>query len=224
MPEVIYEVAQFFKSDMNRRWNWFTADPTFTLGVATLAHPYYKNKKFSSDKEYIEGSKNRFIREVFEVSGCNNNNSTDDQNSEGEISENPTKKSRLNANLEKMDMLLFDSSDEDSDSENISSRRSKRSGVKEVEIEIKSYLELNLSNEEKSVPILQWCRNNCARFPNISLLWRKYLSMPCSSAPSERVFSAVNLQFDGKGRMLIENLGKFVMHRINSNFRSKNKL
>lgn len=71
LPDILKEVVQFIRKDMVDRWNWFTCDPTFTLGVAMICHPffksYFKAKHFPSD--YVEYSEKRFQREVFEVSG-----------------------------------------------------------------------------------------------------------------------------------------------------------
>lgn len=218
-------MVKFIRNDMEKRWNWFESDSSFTLGVATLAHPYFKNKRSHLDKEHLEGSLKRFTKEVKEVAGLiieNNSENIESSDNKSEVPVAPV--SRLNTNLSKLNSF-FPSSDDESDSNNKDSKANRqKQRIKDIEDEIKMYFQIEISEKQKTLPVLDWCKNNDSKFPNVSVLWRKYLSMPCSSAPSERVFSAVNLYHEGKGRILIENLGKFVRHRINSNFINKKKL
>lgn len=43
--------------------------------------------------------------------------------------------------------------------------------------------------DEKCNPLTWWKKNNLA-YPNIAKLAKQYLACPCSSVPSERLFSA----------------------------------
>ena len=45
---------------------------------------------------------------------------------------------------------------------------------------------------------MQWWGENEDKFPNVSKLARKYLAIPVSSAPSERVFSQLKLIVERK--------------------------
>ena len=55
--------------------------------------------------------------------------------------------------------------------------------------------ELEVAEYKKEPPIsatenpLVWWRNNCSKYPYLSLLAKKYLCIPATSVPSERVFS-----------------------------------
>ena len=60
---------------------------------------------------------------------------------------------------------------------------------------IQELCELEVSEYKKEPPIcatqnpLDWWRNKCEKYPYLSLLARKYLCIPATSVPSERVFS-----------------------------------
>ena len=52
---------------------------------------------------------------------------------------------------------------------------------------------LRLSDVMASLDPLEWWKIHCTQFPTIGKLARKYLAIPASSAPSERVFSRAKL-------------------------------
>jgi hypothetical protein len=65
-------------------------------------------------------------------------------------------------------------------------------------------------------PLLWWARNEGV-FPHVAKLAKKYLAIPASSAPSERVFSATKLQIEGKRyRLLPSHLSQQVFVRLNA--------
>jgi len=55
--------------------------------------------------------------------------------------------------------------------------------------EFEQYLQMKeLLMHEKSDPLIWW-KANCNSYPNLSKLAQKYLSIPTTSVPSERLFS-----------------------------------
>ncbi len=56
-----------------------------------------------------------------------------------------------------------------------------------VSMELQSYL--FLSNADSEVDPLVWCKAHKEQYPRWSSLARKYLCIPATSSPSERVFS-----------------------------------
>ena len=66
---------------------------------------------------------------------------------------------------------------------------------------------------------LQWWATHESRYPRISILAKKYLPIPASNAPSERVFSTTKEIIDRKrGRLLPENLEKIIFLYYNRSF------
>ena len=63
----------------------------------------------------------------------------------------------------------------------------KRSISSEITIEKQQYLRIN--NLERKQDPLEWWKRNCHLYPHISRLIKKYLSLPGTSVPSERIFS-----------------------------------
>ena len=71
-------------------------------------------------------------------------------------------------------------------------------------------------NSRKDDPLLWW-RNHEMYFPTIAKLARKYLCIPASTAPAERVFStAKNILKKKRWRILPDRLGKCTFLRLNS--------
>ena len=71
--------------------------------------------------------------------------------------------------------------------EKVAEATSHRSESTDAFIEVKRYFE-EQNIERKSDP-LQWWKENGARFPHLMMLAKKYLAIPGSSVPSERLFS-----------------------------------
>ena len=57
--------------------------------------------------------------------------------------------------------------------------------MEKTKVEVRRYSTEEPVNESQ----LEWWKMNCSRFPILTLLARKYLAIPATSVPSERVFS-----------------------------------
>ena len=66
-----------------------------------------------------------------------------------------------------------------------------------IEDELKRYM-LEPQTNWRVNNVMQWWSDHEANFPHIALLALKYLAIPASSAPSERVFSQLKLVIDRK--------------------------
>lgn len=58
-----------------------------------------------------------------------------------------------------------------------------------IEREVSMHLGAKKSDEDLDLSLLQWWKKNQCVFSRLSILARKYLGIPSSSVPSERVFS-----------------------------------
>lgn len=72
------------------------------------------------------------------------------------------------------------------------SKKKKRANTS-LDDEITQYLEEDVEND---VEPLVWWRQKEPRFPRVARLAKKYLALPASSAPSERIFSKMNAVVD----------------------------
>ena len=82
-----------------------------------------------------------------------------------------------------------------------------------VENEIKKWLELP---EDENMETLQFMKVHSSEFPHVSQLVKKYLAIPASTAPSERVFStAKNILTHKRNRLLPDRVHKCIFLRHN---------
>ena len=64
------------------------------------------------------------------------------------------------------------------------------------EMEVSAYLSMPIPPMD-TCP-LQWWKNHCSALPRLAALAKKFLIIPASSAPSERVFSKLNIVINKK--------------------------
>jgi len=80
--------------------------------------------------------------------------------------------------------------------------------------EVSQYLHSTPMDPE--LTLLLWWKKNQQFFPHLSILARKYLAIPASSVPSERVFSlAGNLVSKKRARTSPSNVDMFIFYRKN---------
>ena len=72
-----------------------------------------------------------------------------------------------------------------------------RSARDSIEEEFKRYM-LESQTNWRVNDVMQWWSDHEANFPRIALLALKYLAIPASSAPSERVFSHLKFVIERK--------------------------
>ena len=73
--------------------------------------------------------------------------------------------------------------------------------------EFREYVSLLMTNWRVN-DVMEWWSDNEEKFPNIAKLARKYLAIPASSAPSERVFSQMKLWKEKDGGWILKGLNQ----------------
>lgn len=136
------------------------------LDMATLTDPRFRTN-------YIEASKVEVIkrRAISELSSLSNTNEAAGPSDYQETT--PAKK--------KMTLGAFFKNSTPEASHHSQSDKTK------IEAELATYL--LLPNVDSDTDPLEWWKKHQANFPRLSSLAKKYLSIPATSAPSERVFS-----------------------------------
>ena len=197
LPIIVQQVRSFILKDMRARWN--PSDLLLCMGVIT--HPGHKSLSWLNPAD-----KNRIVQqlktEMINVLGVNPATAEEDGSEEAEP---PAKKPACSAEEEDFNLLFGQKEDE---------------GLEPVEAddllkELERYLKTAETNFRSDDPLLWW-RNHESCFPTIAKLARKYLSIPASTAPAERVFStAKNIVQKKRWRILPERLCTCIFLRQN---------
>eukprot|EP00731_Ephydatia_muelleri_P025579 Em0017g662a len=182
-------VRCFILQDMLQRWD--SAD--LLLGMGAITHPGHKSLS------WLNCTNRQTIISQLQTEMMN----ITEENEEDEADEPPAKKAAVTQQEEEFD-ILFGHKDE-CPGEVI------RSTHDHIEDEFLRYLK-----EAESDP-MDWWRKHESYFPQVAKLARKYLAIPASTAPSERVFStAKNILQKKRWSLLAERLGKCIFLRHNA--------
>jgi hypothetical protein len=168
---------------MKEYWNV----PTLTGMIATVLDPRLKRLKFTNNEAIksstIEKLRRLYSNEKFEneLSAIGNSNLA--SNTHQTRITSSSSNSILNA--------LFDDDEENSHT---------RQDIDEVD----DYL--SLSPQKQNCDPLTWWKDHSKRFPLLSQIARKYLSIPATSIPSERLFSDAGLHLTTRRNCLAPEL------------------
>ena len=162
----IKDFKKLVLQQIRKRWNIDGVDPTNPSAslLATVLDPRFKNVKFLSRAQHSQLEES--LAQLIIVPENNTSNDTDCQLS--------------NNNKSALDLLLGDDYSEES-------RPETNPAIETV----RDYLADRIPSRESSP--LDWWKMNSHRFILLACLARKYLSIPATSTPSERIFSCAGL-------------------------------
>lgn len=172
---------------MKEYWNV----PTLTGMIATILDPRLKKLKFVNNNviknETIDKLRRLHSNEKFEneLNAITTGRSGSASNTHQATNTSSSSNSILNA--------LFDDEIDDND-------------VEQDIDEVDDYL--NLSVQKQGCDPLMWWSDHSKRFPLLSRVARKYLSIPATSVPSERLFSDAGLHLTARRNCLAPELVK----------------
>ena len=158
-------LKEILKSELLRKFSH--AEQHYTMAVSTLLNPRFKKLAFA-DTSAVNNAVRRLTAEVQTL--ITNKFIASTSNNE-EAAETEVEKDTLWAS--------FDTK--------VAQATSHRTDATDAFLEIKRYFETKVI-ERKSDPLLWW-RSNGGQFPHVMEVAQKYLAIPGSSVPSERLFS-----------------------------------
>ena len=204
LPIIVQQVRSFILKDMRARWN--PSDLLLCMGAIT--HSGHKSLSWLNSAD-----KNRIVQQLkteminVHVLGVNPATAEEDESEEAEP---PAKKPACS---EEEDFSLLFGQKEDEGLEPVEADDL----LKVIQDELERYLKTAETNFRSDDPLLWW-RNHESCFPTIAKLARKYLSIPASTAPAERVLStAKNIVQKKRWRILSERLCRCIFLRQNKN-------
>ena len=146
---------------------------------ATIFDPRYKNVAFSTRDKANQAEK-QAKSDAMKAVSIESEEGNDDEDESDEEREKSSMESDFDDLWSKFDQKKV----------NPPGRRSKVTDYKKecINLEMKKYLSLP-KVERRECPIKWWNKEGSKDFPNLFQAAKKYLSMPATSVPSERVFS-----------------------------------
>ena len=162
--------------------------------MTTLLDPRFKKIPFSSQTS-VEHTTNRIVNEMKSLGSDGTDNS-----------DSGTCTSATHSLAQSL-WITFD--------QNVAESTSQRNVGTDCIIEVRRYFEE--PNTSRSSNPLHWWKNNASRFPRLHKVASKYLGVPGSSVPSERLFSkAGQLVSERRNRLKAENIDMilFLNHNI----------
>ena len=166
LPKIVQEVRCFILQDMLQRWD--SAD--LLLGMGAIIHPGHKSLS------WLNRTNRQTIISQLQTEMMN----IAEENEEDEADEPPAKKAAVTQQEEEFDILFGH--------KNECPGEVMHSTHDHIEDEFQRYLKEAEINFRIDDP-MDWWRKHESYFPQVAKLARKYLAIPASTAPSERVFS-----------------------------------
>lgn len=163
---------------MNRRFSNVESVPLFS--IATLLDPRFKKVPFSSSSS-CDQARRRLISEMSPPASANPSSTTttltatSNQSQEAEVGPQERETTVQSDALWKR----FD--------DMVAAAHDHRSVATEATLECRTYFEER--NITRTSNPLTWWKENAARFPMLQRVAKKYLCVPATSVPSERLFS-----------------------------------
>lgn len=189
-PVVTTDLLKKVKASIYLSMKEYWEVPKLVGMIAAILDPRLKNLKFVNDN-IIKSQTIEKLCELYNDEKLANESDSLGFTSNPNIWQNKTVASSSNSIIS----ALFDDDDDDDTVDNT---------INEVD----AYLSLQIS-KQKCDP-LEWWKDNSKRFPLLSRIARKYLSIPATSVPSERLFSDAGLHITARRNCLnpelVENL------------------
>lgn len=185
------------------------------LTVATLLDPFFKSTPFLSDKDRLEAYHELTVQAVFSLSSVKSKAAVKVDTSEVPQSEAtvelpalPTFPDESHDDLHTVPSPAKKMRDETKESESVMNKPTRPTAMSSLFGDIymtrvqqpkseQDICEAEVSQYKKEPSInatgnpLTWWRQNNERYPSLAILAKKYLCIPATSVPSEKVFSTV---------------------------------
>ncbi len=223
----VQEMRNFIRDDLQQRWDPLSEEPDLLLGVAAATHPGHKTLDWlpAAAQDVIWVS---VRQEMYNVAGLELEPAQEPAHMEVDEEEQKgadlEEKEQSAAKRQKVDhdLLWGNAEDEDAVAPVLPAAADPDALAKaDLEEELRRYkAEVPIGFKSKDDPAedpLVWWRQHEQQYPRVAKLAKKYLAIPCSSAPSERVFSATKLVVGRKRyRLLPMHVEEAVLTRHNA--------